>query len=421
MKSLQALAIQREERWPCAAMALLFLFFHVLIIAKYWPLFADFSARSWYVFNYNYHMSGFDPITYDVLSDWYLGYNQIRHPLLAFLLYPFYLLNRLLTFVTGTNCALLIMAVLLMLCVVSSYLFLYRLLRRVMGLGAHDTVLLSFFFFSFAYILLALLVPDHFAFSLALLLFALYRAGTKMKRNERFGIRETLLLFLFTAGITLSNGVAVLAMVLFTNGRHFFARRFLISVVVLPVFFVCSFAGTVKLLHDTVPPDVRSVLNEQMKWVSTDISKTDVLIENWFGESIQLHRKHLLADVLIRRPVIVQYTSKAQYAAELLIVLLAIAGAFFGHRRRFTWLLLFIAVQNVLLHIVLGFGIKEVFIMAAHWIFVIPLLIGWLVRCGRPRIQWSVRIVVAALALYLWIYHGYLLSCYLSSPLIYVA
>src|SRR5574344_1911937 len=180
------LKIRKEERWPTVAFLLLILFFQYLMISKFFFLFADYGDSNWTVFMRNFHMSGFDPITYSVLTDWNLGYDILRHPLLAFLLYPVYGLNQLLWWVTGCNCCQLLAALFLVFFSVYSFVLLYRILTQVIGLGTKEAGLLTFFFFSFAYVLVSLIVPDHFCCSLFLILLTLYRGGMKLKLQQYF-------------------------------------------------------------------------------------------------------------------------------------------------------------------------------------------------------------------------------------------
>ena len=117
-----------------------------------------------------------------------------------------------------------------------------------------------------------------------------------------------------------------------------------------------------------------------MEWVGTDVSRLDILVENVFGESIQLHREHLLGDILMKRPVIVRYTWPAQYVVETVIIILFLPGTWLGRKERYVWLLMSILAFNLVLHVLLGFAINEVYIMAAHWLFVVPLTMAWLLK-----------------------------------------
>jgi hypothetical protein len=119
---------------------------------------------------------------------------------------------------------------------------------------------------------------------------------------------------------------------------------------------------------------------EFSRWTDISTSRWDTFVENLFGESLQLHQDQLLGDTLRSRSVIVPYRSIWNYVAEGLLVLLFLAGIWFGRRSRFLWMALAGFLFDMLLHMGLGFGINEVYIMTAHWVFVIPIAIGYLFK-----------------------------------------
>ena len=167
---MKDLCVSKEERWPAVYALVFILSFQYLMIKKFFGLFADYSEQSWNTFMRNYHMSGFDPISYAVLSEWHQGYDVVRHPLLAFLMYPFSLLNGLLEQLTTVNCAQFVMGALLVFCAFYTFLFMHRILREVVGVDRLAAFLLTAFFFSCAYIWLSVLVADHFCLSLFLII-----------------------------------------------------------------------------------------------------------------------------------------------------------------------------------------------------------------------------------------------------------
>ena len=67
----------------------------------------------------------------------------------------------------------------------------------------------------------------------------------------------------------------------------------------------------------------------------------------------------------------------------------------------------------MLLHVVLGFGLNEVYIMTAHWIYVIPIAMGFLLRGLQGRWRTGMGIVVSLLTAYLFIYNVSLIAQYL--------
>ncbi len=438
------------KKWFLLCLLLALVALQVLQGERYWPLFAHFTDDSWRQFLRNFRMSGFDPITYSILTDWHIGYDLLRHPLLPYLCYPLYLLNQLLWWITGANCAQVIVGLLLVASTSGAMLLHYRLLREVVGVGSGIALLLTAMLMGFGMVMVTSVVPDHFCFSLFLLMLVLYRAGVKMKRGAKFSLREAVWLMLITAGVTLSNGIVVLMAVCATTilnpspslpegeganppsqsplpwgkatgrraplgmgagGRFFFT-------LILVMLLLVGFAEAMVLLHTHTAGAVADSMNSQFAYTVGKASRLDILVENFFGESLQLHRKYILGDVLLRRPVIIRYTWSMQYVVEAVIVGMSAIGFWKGRRKPFAWLLAGVLVFNLLLHIVLGFGINEVHIMAAHWVFVLSLSIGYIfVRI--PRLGGVLAfVIILSITVYLWAYHVYQLVVYWSWPLV---
>ena len=115
-KILDIFRIRREERVVSLLAFLLLLVLTVIFLCSYYQQFTPISGNSWQVFSRKFCVSGFDPITYQVITDWETRYNVYRHPLLAFMMFPPYLLNQALMAVTGINCAIFIVAAITLFC-----------------------------------------------------------------------------------------------------------------------------------------------------------------------------------------------------------------------------------------------------------------------------------------------------------------
>ena len=94
--------------------------------------------------------------------------------------------------------------------------------------------------------------------------------------------------------------------------------------------------------------------------------------------------------------------------------MLFVAGVWCGRRSRFLWLCMSYFALDMVLHIGLGFGINEVYIMSAHWIYVVPIAIAYLMR-SRLRRRWSLvlKAIMAVVAVYLWVWNVALIVQYL--------
>lgn len=456
-------SIRREERLVALAALLLFLALNALCIRFYYDDFSVLGGNYWHTFISKFHISGFDPVTYYIISHWEARYNVYRHPLLSFIMYVPYLVNQALMFVFGINCAQFVVAFIIIASAFYAFIFLYRIFREIIDLRRSDAILLGFLMYSFAYVMLSAMVPDHFIMSMCLLLLTLYVCGMQVKARRPLATWQTLVLFVLTAGVSLNNGLKVFMGALFVNGKRFFRPRYLLLAVILPSALMWAFTrieyryfvwenevrrtearkfykekrakeqalqqkrqDSIIALHkaqgDTTAntanskPKVKKkphakagkpfMKGEFMNWTDKTTSRWDTTVENLFGESIQLHTDHLLGDVLNARPMIVRYKHWINYAVEITLVLLFVLGIWCGRHARFLWLSLSFFGLDMLLHIGLGFAINEVYIMAAHWIYAIPIAIAYLIKTWQKL--W-IRLLILLLTLYLYAYNGFLI------------
>lgn len=467
--------IKREERWQALVALLLFTVLNALTIIKYNSQFIQLTDNYHKLFVKAFHVAGFDPLTYAAVSSWDTEYNVYRHPLLAFFMYIPHLINRALIALTGINCVQYIVAIILVFCAFYSFIFLFRIFREVIKLKTWDATLLSAFYFSFAYIMISAMVPDHFIMSMMLLLMTLYISGIYMQKGRRLTTWQTILLFVFTAGVSLNNGLKTFLAALFTNGKKFFRPKYLLLGVILPAALMwvvarveyrtfvwpkemarhqikmkksaeahrqiykqyCDTAqvkdsiqaiAAVKAIirkkaHEKYVHDHKQIWNkntgkpiaqgEFMRWTDITTSRSETAVENLFGEGIQLHRQYLLEDVLRSRPVIVRYDSPINYIVEGIILLLFALGIVAGIRSRFFCLSMFFFLFDIALHIGLGFGINEVYIMTAHYMFFVPIAIAFLLRRLQGSRLTLCRSVLIALTMYLFVYNGTLIFKYM--------
>ena len=462
MKAFKLFKIKPEERIQSLVALGVIVLLNALFIYRMHDLFMQEGfGPYWKVFERELHLSGYDPLTYLGVTDWDVVYQVYRHPLLSFMIWPLYLLNEGLTWLFGVNCVQYLVAFLLTVCSYYSYIFLYRIHREVIALDCRDATLLTAFYFSFAYILMSVIVPDHFTISMFLLLITLYISGVCIQKGREFRWWQSAIFFYVTAGVTLSNGIKVFLSGFFVNLKDFFRPKYLLLAVVLPTVLLWGTAvweyrtyvlpkekaraemktrqeeALQKQVAAMSPEDRKTFEAKQarrelrlklqkekagqpmedhgfLKWTDISTSRWQSVYENLFGESLQFHRQHFLEDTLVGRPVFVRYDTMFNYIIEGLILLLALAGIWVGRKRRFLWLCLSCFGFDMFIHLVLGFGLNEIFIMAPHFMFVLPIATAYLF--SRVRWKW-LRVAVIFLTIYLLVYNGYLLTDFLLTPI----
>ena len=320
---------------------------------------------------------------------------------------------------------------------------------------------------------MSLSVPDHFGLSTTALLLTLYVTGRHLRRGRQLTKLQTVLLFLLTAGISLNNGIKVFLASWGTSGKRFFRPAHLLLAVIVPSALIWGFArwewqtfekpkylarqeakaarekkerGAImqNLIKQSATSDTTGLAHtadsifqakaqekerrklrkavyahqgkpmgqgEFSSWTDATTPRLASMVENFFGEPIQLHADHLLGDVLVNRPVIVAYRHAASYAVEAAIVLFFLAGIWAGRRSRFLWIALSWMGFDMIIHVALGFGLNEVYIMSPHWLFVLPLAMGYALLRLRGRWLLSARVALLLVSTFLL---GYNVSLYVQ-------
>ena len=428
--------ILRKEERPIAIVAfVVFAALNALLIANHWQSFTRGAhVGFWSVFYNHLNMSGYDIFSLIFISCMRLHWNTLRHPLFVIVLLPLFWLNRLIMPPTEFNAAVLLMAALLVAADVWGAVLMHRLLRDVVEVRRVDAALLTALFYGFAHVMIATMVPDHFALSLPLLLLTLLIAGRKLKEGKPMKLWQSALLFFLTAGVTLTNGVKVALAAWFAGGRKVFAWRSIASFVVPTLLLGAIYVwqqdaivapqerkikrieatvakkdpvriANLKEHNDFVKQQNGEALTKNvplLEWSDITTDRWQSAVDNLFGESLQLHRDYLLEDVQQTRPVFVQYRSALNYVVEALLVVLLAVGAWMARREKFFLMVLAWFGFDMLMHMGFGFGLNEVYIMTAHWAFIIPIAAGYILRHSNSM---APRVLVAALAVWLWAYN----------------
>lgn len=441
--------VKKEERWLAFAMLAVFVTFNAMVIASHYHLYTmDAHGGFWSIFTKNFRMSGYDCWSWITVSGGRIHFVTSRHPLYLTFLYPLYLLNDWLIQNVGYNFAVYFMAVIIVFSAFYAVLFMYRVFREVLELRRKDARILTLLLFSFGHVLIPTMVPDHFVISLMLLSLTLYITGKKMKKGQLLTAWQSLVLTFFTAGMATSNGVKTLLAGLFTNGKKVFTCKFISIGVVLPLFLLLGIqqpqyyllevpqqAVVSHIESETLKKNPQKVLEHKKQrdeWQRThlgqpvgdgvitklmDVStpRIPTIVENFFGESIQLHQRSLLKDVSWERPIFVEYNWSVNYIIEAFIVLLFIVGIVFSYKQRFFKMLLAWFACDLTLHLILGFAVTEVYIMTSGWAFIIPISYGYLLK--RLSMKWLklMRVALIMLTIYLWIYNAGQTVYYLMS------
>lgn len=399
-------------------------------------------------FHKGWELSGFDNTTYIVVSTWRPFYIMMRHPLIMYFVWPMYELNDILEDSLSINCAIYIVAIFWTFISTIAWTLLYRIMRKIIMLSVPQSLLLCLFFFSFSHVMIATFAPDHMILSLTLLLLTLYLGAKATNKGKQLSTWKSLLLCFLSTGITTTNCVKIWLIDTMTmQGRlsekrwwkHFICHGLLY---LIPLALVGSIywlqckttfqrekdreeqlAQKLKVDNPAKYAQITSAANERnakneakqmgdnklFQWTDFSLPLAPSVVENFFGEGFILHESYTLRDCHREghRPDIVKYNNWFDYCVEGMIVFLLLIGIWSGRKERLMWMALSVFGFDCLLHLGFRFALNDIYIMTAHWAFVIPIAIGYaLKKANHYKIHRSALIgVVALLTIWLW-YHN---------------
>lgn len=421
--------------------AIVIIALNVLMLQYHYDSWTNPKVGFWSAFWNRFEISGFDSYTYIVISKWRPLYALSRHPLLAVMLWPLSQLNAWLMEATHINCAIFIVAAVWGAASLCSWMLMYKLMRNFLALGSGISLLLTAYFYSFSHVMLTIFVPDHMTLSLTLIMTAIYLAAKAIHAGKPIPLWQSLLLTFVATGVTTTNIVKVAIAEFFTMFRRknlmAIATRFMAYLIPLAIIGAAYYyqSRTTQIeekryseniirkrsMKDSVfaeqirrskasHAEVRSRQLIDMSIVTNTeyhIDRLPSLVENVFGEGFILHKEYALKDANRKRPVLVRYDSWHYYAFEAVIVALFLAGVWFGRRERLMWIAGSMFLFDMLLHVGLNFASADVYIMTAHWAFVVPIATAYLLKAASRHSGMQTILVglIVFLTAFMWMHN----------------
>lgn len=396
---------------------------------------------AWTAFHRGFDFSGFDQFTYISVTQFRPIYVHLRHPALLYMVWPMMKVNEWLKHEYGINCAIYVVGVVWTIVSTLSWVTLYKILRRIIGLTILESLLLNTFFYSFAYVMLATFVPDHMVLSLATILLTLYLSGKALQQGKVLATWKILVLYFIATGISTTNAIKIWLIDMAARRKNgawlsLFKHSLLYlipTVLLVGIYYYQENTAQVEeerfqqrivakaikkdsIDHQNREERAKKILSKRenkqivniplFEWTDMTIPVIPTLVHNIYGEGFQLHKDYLLKDANVEghRPIFVEYNDWYNYVAEAVIVLLLLVGIAAGRNERFMWMCMMPFLLDMFLHIVLRFALTDVYIMTSHWAFIIPIAIAYLIKKmkAKPMLHTVLLSSVSLLTVFLW-------------------
>ena len=113
---MNILKVKREEKQVFILALIYTIALNAMTIYLYYEDFTPLHDNYFNLFIGKFRVSGFDPLTYYVVSHWEARYNVYRHPLLAFIMWIPYIINQALMWLFDINLVQFIVASIIIFC-----------------------------------------------------------------------------------------------------------------------------------------------------------------------------------------------------------------------------------------------------------------------------------------------------------------
>ncbi len=265
-----------------------------------------------------------------------------------------------------------------------SLIQIYKYLKNIITLPKKVSVLILFFFSFFTTPILLSFTPETYTYTLFFLVLFNYYAALKIRKDQKIPATALALAGISIGGLTITNIVKVYIPLLFEKNVFRSWRKF--GNLVLRV--LISVSAFVLLFLYRLDFKFFNFLNksEQQyeKFSTPKVTPVWDMIASWFFggnmlfSSFALRDYHSLKGFQFKALFMDVYSSVIPYlfvAAILLLVLWSFAKNF---KNKFVQILMISFLVDIVIHCILKFGLHTSYIYGGHFIFVVPLMLGWL-------------------------------------------
>ena len=268
----------------------------------------------------------------------------------------------------------------------------FKYLNNIIKLPLKISLLILAFYGLFVTNILLSFTPETYTYTLLFLSIFNYYSAKKIKEEKSVSFAATIFGSVFIGGLTITNIVKVYIPFLFEK-KIFWnwkkigwaVAKIATSVMVFLFLFMLrlnfnfqNFLNKTEEQYDKFSkPKVTPLWDMITSWFfGGNVLFSNYEIRDYHTKDKTFYYKALFMDV---------YTSAIPYFFIGLILLIVILSVVKNYKNKLIWILVISFSIDILIHCVLKFGLHTSYIYGGHFVFVYPLLLGWLFFSYRNK------------------------------------
>nr|WP_314493234.1 DUF6080 domain-containing protein [uncultured Chryseobacterium sp.] len=260
----------------------------------------------------------------------------------------------------------------------------YKYLKNIVRLPVLTSMLIVVFFSLFSTNILLSFTPETYTYTLFLLLLFNHYTAIKFKKDGKIAGSALLLAGVTIGGLTVTNIVKIFIPVIFEKGLFRSWRRFgnaAFRVLLSCGIFIVLYLNRIDFKYQ----NILSKSGEQYEKFS-NVNSTpiwDMIYSYFFGGNILfpsffIREKHNMKGFYFKAIFMETYSSIFAYIFIGVILGFVLWSYFKNFKNRLVQILILSLMVDIIIHCIFRFGLHTSYIYGGHFVFIYPLLLGWL-------------------------------------------
>lgn len=265
----------------------------------------------------------------------------------------------------------------------------FKYLKNIIGLPLTISLMITLFFGLFSTSIILSFTPENFTYTLLLLSIYNYYAAVKLRKEEKIPGSALTLAGITIGGLTITNIVKVFIPVLFEKDIFKNWKKFgnaVFRVILTTACFVFLYLLRIDFKYE----NIFSKTNQQYEKFSNveSIPDWDMMLSYFFGGSILFPSfmttdKHNMKGFDFKGLLMEPYSSPFCYAFITILLGLILWSYIKNFKNKLVQILVISFLFDSIIHCIMRFGLHTSYIYGGHFVFVYPLLLGWLLHAYR--------------------------------------
>lgn len=322
---------------------------------------------------------GYDNFAHSLNSG---GSMDVSHPFLVFFYFLRFTITSLLSLIAGKKAQIFFCVLLMNTLISCGLVVLYKYLKNIIQVSTFRGILLTILCGSFFTVIVLSFTTESYPFSFLFLILSIYILSKEYITKNRFNASSVAVLSLMTGGITITNFFKPLTSILLNNDSWKIKVNKLLKISIL--FFVLVL--TMYLLYS-----LKSDVTTDGKDYSVNLTIQNILrylyfSPNWLKESFMDYwsSSFLIAPLTpqtvgfetVLRPSLYPYIW--QYGLSISFFVFFIISLCLNRKNILVKFLFGYIIIDFVIHFIFRYGMNEAIIFGGHWVFLIPIMLGWL-------------------------------------------